>query len=140
MVNKMSEEIIKVLDYIGDKLGIAIDWSSENVWPQVLNILGRYKVFAILITSIGIIFALAIMTAAVTLLIKSIKGYNAHGAIWCVKYSWGVEPSAFSVLVWICSAIAFITFLFILFSDMRDLLKWTIVPEVKYVEMLKSYI
>lgn len=31
----MSEEIIKVLDYICEQLGIAIDWTAENVWPQV---------------------------------------------------------------------------------------------------------
>ena len=35
----MSEEIIKVLDYLGEQLGIVIDWSSENVWPQVMDIL-----------------------------------------------------------------------------------------------------
>ena len=27
----MSQEIIAVLEYIGEKLGIAIDWTAENV-------------------------------------------------------------------------------------------------------------
>lgn len=29
----MSENIIKVLDELGKRFGIAIDWSSENVTP-----------------------------------------------------------------------------------------------------------
>lgn len=136
----MSEEIIKVLDYIGDKLGIAIDWSSANVWPQVLNILGRYRVLKILLASIGIILELAIITVAVVLLIKSIQGYIANGKIWCVNYSWGYEPSAFSVLAWIGSIVAFIVFFIFLCGDICDLLRWTIVPEVQYVEMLQLYI
>lgn len=39
----MSQEIIKVLEYLSNQLGIAIDWTSENVWPQVIEILGRYR-------------------------------------------------------------------------------------------------
>lgn len=31
----MSEEIIKVLDALGEKFGIAIDWTGENVLPYV---------------------------------------------------------------------------------------------------------
>ena len=46
----MSEEIIKVLDYLGAQIGIAIDWSSENVWPQVTDILGRYRLFELATT------------------------------------------------------------------------------------------
>lgn len=31
----MSNEIIKVLDAICDKFGLAIDWTSQNVMPYV---------------------------------------------------------------------------------------------------------
>ena len=31
----MSNEIIKVLDALSDKLGIAVDWTSENVLPYL---------------------------------------------------------------------------------------------------------
>lgn len=48
----MSEEIIKVLDYLGAQIGIAIDWSSENVWPQIMDILGRYRLFELATTGI----------------------------------------------------------------------------------------
>ena len=28
----MSQEIINVLNHLSEQIGIAIDWSSENVW------------------------------------------------------------------------------------------------------------
>lgn len=49
----MSQEIINVLNYLGEQLGIAIDWTSENIWPQVMDILGRYRLFEIISISFG---------------------------------------------------------------------------------------
>lgn len=54
----MSQEIINVLEYIGGKLGIALDWTSENIWPQVLDILGRYRILQIVISGIWLAVAL----------------------------------------------------------------------------------
>ena len=51
----MSQEIINVLNYLGEQLGIAIDWSSENVWPQVMDILGRYRLFELATTGIWLV-------------------------------------------------------------------------------------
>lgn len=31
----MSQEIINVLDNLGEKFGIAIDWSNENILPYL---------------------------------------------------------------------------------------------------------
>lgn len=37
-----SQEIINVLDYLCHKLGITIDWTSENVMPYLEELCGRY--------------------------------------------------------------------------------------------------
>ena len=57
----MSQEIINVLNYLGEQLGIAIDWSSENVWPQVVDILGRYRLFELVTTGIWLVIELAML-------------------------------------------------------------------------------
>ena len=57
----MSQEIIKVLDYLSAQIGIAIDWSSENVWPQVMDILGRYRLFELATTSFWIVVEIAML-------------------------------------------------------------------------------
>ena len=38
----MSDEIIKLLDDLGQRFGIAIDWSSENMMPYI-PIFVRYR-------------------------------------------------------------------------------------------------
>lgn len=38
----MSEEIIKVLDNLGEKFGIAIDWTSQNIMPYIQELMSRY--------------------------------------------------------------------------------------------------
>lgn len=35
----MSNEIIKVLDDLSERLGIAIDWSSQNVMPYLQDLM-----------------------------------------------------------------------------------------------------
>ena len=37
----MSEEIIKVLDDLARRAGIAIDWTSENVLPYPIELSGK---------------------------------------------------------------------------------------------------
>lgn len=60
----MSQEIINVLNYLGEQLGVAINWSSENVWPQVVNILGQYRLFGLVTTGIWLVIELAMLIFA----------------------------------------------------------------------------
>ena len=55
----MSQEIINALNYLGEQFGIAIDWSSENVWPHVMDILERYRLFEFTTTGIWLVIELA---------------------------------------------------------------------------------
>ena len=56
----MSEEIIKVLDDLSRRLGIVIDWSSDNMLPYLQDLISRivtYEIYtSILWLSIFIIF------------------------------------------------------------------------------------
>lgn len=38
----MGDEIIKVLDKIGEQFGVAIDWSNANVMPYLQDLMTRY--------------------------------------------------------------------------------------------------
>lgn len=38
----ISSEIIKVLDYLGEKFGIAIDWTSKNVLPYLQALVDKF--------------------------------------------------------------------------------------------------
>ena len=56
----MANEIIKVLDALCEKFGIAIDWTSDNVLPYLQELCGKYIKYEIW-TSVGWIVLVAVI-------------------------------------------------------------------------------
>lgn len=57
VVMKFSEEIIKILDDLANRLGVAIDWSSKNVVPYLEDLCGRYISYEITVDIVWIVLA-----------------------------------------------------------------------------------
>ena len=54
----MSEEIIKVLDALADKFGLAVDWTSANVVPYLEQLCGKYVNYEIATSVVWIMLGL----------------------------------------------------------------------------------
>ena len=70
---EFGSEIIKVLDYLGEKLGMTIDWSNKNVMPYVEQICGKYIKWEISTSIAWIVIALVI---EISLLIVTYVSYK----------------------------------------------------------------
>lgn len=55
----MSDEIIKILDDLGRRFGIMIDWSSENVLPYLQDLMSRYVNYEVMTSVVYIVVSLA---------------------------------------------------------------------------------
>lgn len=143
----MSQEIINVLNYIGEQLGIAIDWSFENIWPQIMDILGRYRLMEIVYSCLWIVIQSAFIVYALVVLIKcfkanvKLKATKQDNFWWYSGYAsnWLSGAGAGAGLI-ITAGFFGVTSLCMLPMEVGDLLKWLIIPEVKYLEMLKGLI
>ena len=141
----MSQEIINVLNYLGEQLGIAIDWSSENIWPQVMDILGRYRLLEIVYSCLWIVIQSTFIVYALVVFVKCFKASDKIRTTkqdnfwWYSGYTSNWLSGAGAVLV-ITAIISGVTSLCMLPMEVGDLLKWLIIPEVKYLEMLKGFI
>lgn len=141
----MNQEIINVLNCLGEQLGIAIDWTSENVWPQVMDVLGRYRLLEIVFSCLWIVVQAAFIVYALVVLVKCFKASvkmrvtKQDNFWWCRGYSTNWMSNAGLVLV-ITAGIFGLTSLCMLPIEVGDLFKWIIVPEIKYLEMLKGLI
>jgi hypothetical protein len=139
----MSQEIINVLEYLSNQLGIAIDWTSENVWPQVMEILGRYRLLK-LVGLGGWLIAEVIMVVVAFFVLKSMaKDYmkikkTKEDNFWWHKNYYGNELSGFGWALFIVSVIFGATSVILFPLDIGNLLEWLIIPEIKYLEMLKG--
>ncbi len=56
----MGDEVIKVLNHLGEQFGVAIDWSSTNVMPYLNDLMTRMIKYGIYINIYHIIYAIFI--------------------------------------------------------------------------------
>ena len=66
----VSEQIIQVLDALGEKMGIAIDWTSQNVLPVAQQICERYIRYEIVMSILWMVLELV---STVGLIVGGIK-------------------------------------------------------------------
>ena len=128
----VSEQIIEVLDYLGEKFGIVVDWNANNMIPIVQDLCDKYINWE-LATSIATLILLLIgAIAAIKLLqrgVKVAKGkdeffQDEENAMW-------MFPIGFFALV-ICSGFAI--------HEVFDVIKCVTFPELKIYEYITELI
>lgn len=141
----MSEQIIEVLEYLGGKFGIAIDWTTENIMPYLEELLKRYATMRVV--SLGMLIALSAIFCIVAIAIYKImsKGYketktNKKDTLFFEYYSDGLGITlvgAFAVFVVVVLCIASIG---IFCYNITNLLEWIFIPEVPFVKEIADLI
>lgn len=63
----MSEEIIKVLDELGKRFGIVIDWSNQNIIPYLQELLNRFICYRNITACVWIIVSIAMAISGVVI-------------------------------------------------------------------------
>lgn len=99
----MANEIIKVLDNLGEKFGIAVDWSSANVVPYLQDLMTRIVKYetctsvawiVLFILGILILFAMRKFTKDI-----EIKEWIELGLIaWIIISAIGISKQVFDII------------------------------------------
>ena len=63
----MSEEIIKVIDELGKRFGVAIDWSNQNIIPYLQELLKRFICYRNITACVWIIISIAMTISGVVM-------------------------------------------------------------------------
>ena len=147
----MDNKIIEALDYLGEKIGIAIDWTAENVYPQVLDFMARYKIYEIVANCIWIIFAigclfmtyLCIKKYIIPARTKAIAEKQSNFWFNYTRYNYiedtcELQIGAGALIVFLIVISIISAFLFIF--SISDIIKWIVIPEAQFYDMLKGAI
>lgn len=147
----MDNKIIEALDYLGEKIGIAIDWTAENVYPQVLDFMARYKIYEIVADCIWIIFAIGYLFMTYLCIKKYIIPARTKAIVekqsnfWFEYTHWNYAKDTCELQFGAGILIAFVgvgaiisVFLFI--CNISDIIKWIVIPEAQFYDMLKGVI
>ena len=139
---EVSDQIIKVMDDLTKKFGVAVDWTQDNTLPYIKDLCHRIVMYDIAKNSIWIAISLIVILAGlvfITLERKSsinnekrtlLFGYN--GSVRRDYDNWGCV--LFFTLYSIVSSIFVIVILKCTFSIVQDIY----LPEKEIIEMLKQ--
>ena len=68
-----SDQFIKIMDAIADKLGIVIDWTSKNVIPYMENLLERFIKYETYTSIVWLVLGAIILLLCIIALIAAFK-------------------------------------------------------------------
>ena len=130
----MSQEIIKVLDNLAQKFGIAIDWTNQNILPYLQDLIGRYISFKNAQAIIWIIISIIIIGLGIFIIVKTIKWRESD------EYddnTFSVDGLYFTFLL-VGSIMLILTFFIVLFCNIGGLFQNIFMPEITILEYLKT--
>lgn len=126
----MSTEIIKILDAICDKFGLAIDWTSQNVMPYVEQLCEHIIRYELISSSIYMVLLLIPIIALITFCI-----YEFKKASQCYDYCEAFDKQMYATLAMILSFLLILVFVF----QLNDVITALTFPEKTIIEFISQY-
>lgn len=136
----MSKQIIEVLDSLGDKFGLAIDWTTENVVPYLEQLCNKYVKYEIVTSVIYMVIGVICLFLGKYLIKITKYCYKKY----CYKkanddYSCGgTDWEVFCILAAIGTATAFILGIAVIIQQIFDIATCLTFPEKFIIDELMS--
>ena len=130
----MSEEIIKVLDALAEKFGLAVDWTSANVIPYLEQLCDKYVNYEIATSVVWIMLGL----------LFSIVGIICYKIVykhkdWGVTYYETISDDYFGRgLIYFGVILIFVVASLMVITQIFDIVTCFTFPEKIIIEELKS--
>lgn len=141
----MGNEVIKVLDHLCDKFGIAIDWTSANVMPYLQDLMSRIVKYGIYQNVSDIIYCLILLSIIALITRKLYKASYKYASIYDETNEYDDKSNAmfFTTAFMISLAITVITSIIVLCSikaSVDEIIELSTVPEKYVIEMIQEQI
>lgn len=134
----ISNEIVKIFDAIAERLGVAIDWSSENIIPYLEQLFDKYVKYEIATSIVYLVFGVVLLILGV-FGIKLTKKFMA-------KYHEIKRTNPFSeyniaaVMTGVGVGVAFLVGTIVILVQCFDIVTCLTFPEKFILEELKNLI
>ena len=125
----MSEEIIKILNILSEKIGISIDWTQENIIPYLEQLFPKYVNYEIATSIVWIVTGILLIITSIYIF-KKLKFYKHI-------ISKNDDGLLYSLLI-IIIIIFFIINILIIFAQIIDIVTCFTFPEKNIIDELES--
>ena len=119
----VSSEIIEVLDYLGEKFGIAIDWTNNNVLPYLQTLVDKFIQWEISTSILWIAIAIFIIVTTITLI--NLKGFRE------------INEETYGML-WVPASLLILGFFVVICVQIFDIIECNIFPEKVLYDFIKT--
>ena len=128
----MSEEIIKVLDELGKRFGIIIDWSNQNIIPYLQELLKRFICYRNITACVWIIISIS-MTISGFVMIRFINKW-----IKSEDFNSYYDNEELAIVGYAFSIIIIILGIGLILGNMFGIVKNVCMPEMVVYEYIKN--
>ena len=128
----MSEEIIKVLDNLAQRFGIAIDWTNQYVMPYIQELMGRFIVYKNAQAIMWIIISIVVIIGSI-IVCKKLRRDEVENNI--DEYD---DEAVYVAFGYIGTAIAISGFLIALLCNIDGLIQNICIPEITILNYITS--
>ena len=119
----VSSEIIEVLDYLGEKFGIAIDWTSNNVLPYLQALVDKFIKWEIFTSILWIAIAAFIIVMTITLMnLKRFREINEET----------------DGMLWVLAGLLILGFFVVICVQIFDIIECNVFPEKVLYDFIKT--
>ena len=132
----MSQEIIKVLDNLAQKFGIAIDRTNQHILPYLQDLMSRYISLQNAYAVTWIVISAIILIISFIIMFKSINKIKKDSKQ--IKYYDVLEDSPSAFLGIICSSFFILIFSVVILCNIFGLLQNIFTPEITILNYLKT--
>ena len=120
----ISSEIIEVLDYVGEKFSIAIDWTSNNVLPYLQTLVDKFIQWEIFTSILWI--AITVFVIAMIIGLMNLKGIREFNKEVCDGE------------LWILVGIIILGFFIVICVQIFDIIECNVFPEKVLYDFIKT--
>lgn len=133
----ISEQIIEVFDYLFEKFGIAVDWSSENVIPTIKMLCEKLTTYEICTSIVYALFWIACCIALTIVKNKMFKKLTDSGFF---DDADGFNYLMTSVLTYLLLGSIYIITVMVLWHQTADIIQCSVFPEMYIFEYIRPMI
>ena len=125
-----NNQLVELLKELANQMGIAVDWTSQNIRPYIIDIMGRLARYEIFTSVIWILFFVIVILIASKLIRMSYKRFKDEE-----DYIWD-EELFIPIAIGLSVVILFSSLCII--AQCYDIGEAIYTPEILLIEQLKS--
>ena len=128
----MSEEVIKILDALAEKFGLAIDWTSANALPYLQQLCGKYVTYEIATSVVWMLIGICLLFIGKYVIEKAKYCWGKYKKDRCSDYDYG------AILLGILAGCVIIGGIAVILYQTFDIVTCITFPEKIIIEELQS--